>query len=399
MESVHASPTRAKQGAVAVAEISFVVGARPNFVKVAPVYQALKECAPQHDLRLIHTGQHYDHEVSDVFVADLSLPKPDAFLAVGSGTHAEQTARALVEVEKLLIDSRPALVVVAGDVNSTLAAALAAAKLHIPVAHIEAGLRSFDLSMPEEHNRKLADHLSAVLLTHSPSAVVNLGREGIAHDRVHLVGNTMIDSLFDHLDAARARRTWEKLGLEDGAYGLVTLHRPELVDAEDRLRPTVRELVALAETLPLVFPVHPRTRKRLETFGLDERLHRGGVVVVEPLGYLDFLGLESAARFVLTDSGGVQEETSALGVRCFTLRDSTERPITIELGTNTLLGVSPERIADIPAALEEAKPRRPIPLWDGRAGQRAAEALVEFLEVADGLAPRPKTTEPSPAGA
>jgi UDP-N-acetylglucosamine 2-epimerase (non-hydrolysing) len=380
-------------------EISFVVGARPNFVKVAPVYQALKAHAPQHDLRLIHTGQHYDHELSDAFVADLSLPKPDAFLAVGSGTHGEQTARALVEVERLLIDSRPALVVVAGDVNSTLAAALAAAKLHIPIAHIEAGLRSFDLSMPEEHNRKLTDHLSAVLLTHSPSAVVNLEREGIAHDWVHLVGNTMVDSLLAHLDAARERRPWEKLGLEGGAYGLVTLHRAELVDDEDRLKPTVSKLLNLAEAFPLVFPVHPRTRERLEVFGLGERLQSGGITVVEPLGYLDFLGLESAARFVLTDSGGVQEETSALGVPCFTLRDSTERPITMDLGTNVLLGLSPERITGIPPALEVARPPEPIPLWDGRAGRRAAEALVAFLERADRKAPKSEAAEPSPARA
>src|ERR687888_1352862 len=254
-----------------MARVCFVVGARPNFMKVAPVYRALEALDLGHELSLLHTGQHYDAVMSDVFVAELDLPQPDAFLGVGPGTHAEQTARTLMGVEKILLELQPALVVVAGDVNSTLGAALAAAKLQIPIAHIESGLRSFDNSMPEEHNRKLTDHLSAILLTHSPSAVENLAREGIDPASVHLVGNTMIDSLLEHLKAARGKRPWESLGLEAGTYGLVTLHRPELVDDEATLESTVSELLQLAEVLPLVFPTHPRTQQRLADGGLDLR--------------------------------------------------------------------------------------------------------------------------------
>jgi UDP-N-acetylglucosamine 2-epimerase (non-hydrolysing) len=363
-------------------------------MKVAPVYRALEALGPEHDLFLIHTGQHYDPEMSDVFVAELALPEPDVFLGVGSGTHAEQTARALIGVEKVLLERRPDLVVVAGDVNSTLAAALAAAKVGTPIAHIESGLRSFDDSMPEEHNRKLTDHLSAVLLIHSPSAATNLEREGIDQRSVHLVGNTMVDSLFSHLKVARKKRPWQKFGLKRGTYGVVTLHRPELVDQEDRLHSTVMELVNLARAFPLVFPLHPRTQDRLAASGLDERLGSGGVRILEPLGYLDFLGLESEARFVLTDSGGIQEETSALGVACFTLRNSTERPITIELGTNTLIGIDPGRVAEIPEAVADAKPGERIPLWDGHAGLRAAQAITEFFGVPEPVTRRPEHAEP-----
>jgi UDP-N-acetylglucosamine 2-epimerase (non-hydrolysing) len=347
--------------------VCFVVGARPNFMKTAPVLRALPDGL---DSLLVHTGQHYDPEMSDVFLAELGLPKPDVFLGVGSGTHGEQTAKALVGVEGVLLKHRPALVVVAGDVNSTLAGALAAVKLRIPVAHIESGLRSFDPDMPEEHNRKLTDHLSNVLLTHSEIAQENLRREGI-EDGVHFVGNTMIDSLLAHVDAARARAPWERFGLERGGFGLVTLHRPALVDDSDLLVATVDALEELARTTPLVFPVHPRTR--LPRVPAD-------VAVTEPLGYLDFVGLEAEAQFVLTDSGGVQEETSAFGVPCFTLRDNTERPVTVELGTNTVLGVRPERIPEIPSLLGEAGAPQQIPLWDGRAGERAAVVLAEFLD-------------------
>jgi UDP-N-acetylglucosamine 2-epimerase (non-hydrolysing) len=366
-----------------MAGVCFVVGARPNFMKVAPVYRALDALESELDLFVIHTGQHYDAEMSDVFVAELALPQPDVVLGVGPGTHAEQIARALVGVEGALVERRPGLVVVAGDVNSTLAAALAAAKLAIPIAHIESGLRSFDSSMPEEQNRKLTDHLSAVLLAHSPSAMTNLEREGIDPASLHLVGNTMIDSLYGHLEAARKKRPWKKLGLEAGAYGIVTLHRPELVEDDGRLQSTVKALVRLAQVFPLVFPAHPRTRKRLTALDLDRELERGGVASVAPLGYLDFLGLEAQARFVLTDSGGIQEETSALEVPCFTLRRSTERPITIELGTNTLLGVAPEKIAEIPEALAEMKLGEPIPLWDGHAGRRAAQSIAQFLGLSE----------------
>jgi UDP-N-acetylglucosamine 2-epimerase (non-hydrolysing) len=360
-----------------MAEICMVVGARPNFMKATPVYQALALLG--HDLYLVHTGQHYDVEMSAVFLEELGLPVPDVFLGIGSGTHAEQTARALVGIEEILLERFPAVVVVSGDVNSTLAGALAAAKLEIPVAHIEAGLRSFDNSMPEEHNRRLTDHLSTILFTHSMSAGSNLTREGIHDASIHHVGNTMIDSLLKHLEAARNRCPWRTLGLIPERYGLITLHRPALVDDPVLLRSTVTELIKLAKAIPLVFPVHPRTAERLSSFGLERELKSADVVVTEPLGYLEFLGLHAEAQFVLTDSGGLQEEASALGVRCFTLRNSTDRPITIELGTNTLLGVSPRRISEIPKMLTEPKPFEPIPLWDGRAGERTAGVLAAFL--------------------
>jgi UDP-N-acetylglucosamine 2-epimerase (non-hydrolysing) len=361
-------------------DICFVVGARPNFMKAAPVLRALRSLDPQLEPLLVHTGQHYDAEMSAVFLDQLGLPKPDVFLGVGSGTHAEQTARALVGVEQVLLERRPSLVIVPGDVNSTLAGALAAVKVGIPVAHLEAGLRSFDPSMPEEHNRRVTDHLSSLLLAHSQSAVDNLAAEGIEGESVHLVGNTMIDSVLEHVETARAGRPWEPLGLERGDYGVVTLHRPALVDDPERLRETVEALLELADHTPLVFPVHPRTVERLAAAGLSERLERSRLKLTKPLGYLDFLGLEAEARFALTDSGGVQEETSALGVRCFTLRDTSERPVTMELGTNVLLGLEPERIRDIPGYLEQPVLFEPIPLWDGRAGARSAAVVASFLE-------------------
>jgi UDP-N-acetylglucosamine 2-epimerase (non-hydrolysing) len=356
--------------------VCFVVGARPNFMKTAPVHRALGELSPAVERLLVHTGQHYDEGMSSIFLRELALPEPDVFLGVGSGTHAEQTGRALVAVEQVVAEQSPDLVVVAGDVNSTLAAALAAVKLHVPVAHIESGLRSFDEEMPEEHNRKLTDHLSAVLLAHSANAIENLRREGIEEARIHLVGNTMIDSLLEHAEAARALAPWERFGLEPGAYVLVTLHRPTLVDDEELLAETAAALAGLAGWLPVIFPVHPRTGLRLERSSLFETLARSGVHVCEPLGYLEFLGLEAEARAVVTDSGGVQEETSALGVSCFTLRRTTERPVTVELGTNTVLGLAPARLAEVPELVESAHDVRPIPLWDGRAGERAARVLA-----------------------
>ncbi len=361
--------------------VCFIVGARPNFMKAAPVYRALAELEPAIERLLVHTGQHYDDEMSAVFIDELELPQPDIFLGVGSGTHGEQTAKALMGVERVLLEHGFSLVVVAGDVNSTLAAALAASKLQIPVAHIESGLRSFDESMPEEVNRRLTDALSAILFTHSESAGANLLREGIDPNRIHVVGNTMIDSVLRHLPAAIARQPWSSLEIEPQSFGLVTLHRPALVDDPHLLLRTVAALSELARRFPIVFPVHPRTEARLAAAGLDaERLSETGIRLCPPLGYLEFLGLEANALFVLTDSGGVQEETSALGVRCFTLRDTTERPITVECGTNTLLGMDPDRIRTIPTLLEEEDhSARELPLWDGRAGERAASVIVDFL--------------------
>jgi UDP-N-acetylglucosamine 2-epimerase (non-hydrolysing) len=368
--------------------VCFVVGARPNFMKAAPVYRGLAELDPDTELILIHTGQHYDIRMSAIFVDELELPEPDVFLSVGSGTHAEQTAKALVGVERVLLEHRPTLVVVAGDVNSTLAGALAASKLQIPVAHIEAGLRSFDETMPEEANRRLTDHLSQILFAHSDGAVENLIREGIEASRIHLVGNTMIDSVFRHLPLALAQEPWLSFDVEPGGFALVTLHRPALVDDVELFRETVEALLDLGQELPLIFPIHPRTEAQLGVAGLDrEQLRKGGLTVCSPLGYLEFLALEAKAAFVLTDSGGIQEEASSLGVRCFTMRDTTERPVTVEFGTNTLLGVDPSRIRMIPQMLnEEIRSPIEIPLWDGRAGGRAAAVIHDFL--APSVSPR-----------
>ena len=360
------------------ARVCFVVGARPNFMKSAPVHRELAALDPSLELVLLHTGQHYDESMSDVFFRELGMPVPDEFLGVGPGTHGEQTAKALVGIERVLQERAIDLCVVAGDVNSTLAGALAAVKLGVPIAHIEAGLRSFDRAMPEEHNRVLTDHVSDILLAHSEEAITNLQREGITSG-VHLVGNTMIDSLLEHLETARARRSWGSFGVEPQRYALVTLHRPALVDDPEKLTAVTDGLIALAQIQPVLFPVHPRTLRNLEASGNEGRLRDAGVLVTEPLGYLDFLCLEADAAYVVTDSGGVQEETTALGVRCFTLRDSTERRVTEELGTNRVLGAKPERLLEIPKLLERPKPGDVVPGWDGSAGARAAEVLRRSL--------------------
>jgi UDP-N-acetylglucosamine 2-epimerase (non-hydrolysing) len=354
-----------------------VVGARPNFVKMAPVIAALDDRADVAQ-RIVHTGQHYDARMSAEVLSDLELPVPDVFLGVGSGTHGAQTARALEAVERALLDEQPDLVCVGGDVNSTLAVALAAAKLGIPVAHVEAGLRSFDWTMPEEINRVLTDRLSTILFTHSPEAATNLAAEGIDPERVRFVGNTMIDSLRRFEARAEERSPWRTLRLRRGNYVLVTLHRPSNVDPGPQLRRVVSALVELAAHTRVAFPVHPRTTERLRAEGLLTSLLDAGVDCLLPLGYLDFLGLEIGAGAIVTDSGGLQEEASALGVPCFTLRPNTERPVTITQGTNTLLGEDPAPIADIrPAELERREAH--IEGWDGHAGQRAADVIAEAL--------------------
>jgi UDP-N-acetylglucosamine 2-epimerase (non-hydrolysing) len=364
--------------AMGLGSVIHVVGARPNFVKMAPVIAALEERGDVAQ-RIVHTGQHYDERMSAEMLSDLEFPEPDIFLGVGSGTHGAQTARALEAFERVLLDEEPDLVCVGGDVNSTLAVALAAAKLGIPIAHVEAGLRSFDWTMPEEINRVLTDRLSHILFTHSPEAAANLALEGIDPVRVRFVGNTMIDSLRRFQSRAEARTPWQLLGLERGDYVLVTLHRPSNVDTGPQLRRIVDALVGLAGHTRVIFPVHPRTTERLRAEGLVSSLVGAGVACMEPLGYLDFLGLQIGAGAVVTDSGGVQEEASALGVPCFTLRENTERPVTISQGTNTLLGEDPAPIADIrPRQLEHRVAR--IEGWDGYAGQRAAEVVALALK-------------------
>ena len=353
----------------------YVVGARPNFVKMAPVVAALRRTLPDAQHRLVHTGQHYDSEMSELFLRELAMPEPDHRLGVGSGTHAVQTARVMEALERVVLDEPPELAFVPGDVNSTLGAALVFAKLGIPYAHVESGLRSFDRSMPEEINRIVADEFGSLLFVHSEEAVANLASEGIDASRVHFVGNTMIDSLVVFEPHFRALDAAGSLGLERGKYLLVTLHRPSLVDG-DELDVALRHLDALAADLPVVFPVHPRTHPRI-----DERRY-GRIRFMPPLGYLEFLSLESDARAVLTDSGGIQEETTYLGVPCFTLRSTTERPVTIRLGTNTLLGLEPDRVAsilDLLAQQPNVLRQPPPPLWDGRAAGRIADVVAEYV--------------------
>ncbi|WP_250290672.1 non-hydrolyzing UDP-N-acetylglucosamine 2-epimerase [Frankia sp. CiP1_Cm_nod1] len=349
--------------------VLFVAGARPNFMKVAPVLAAA--VARGAVTTLVHTGQHYDAAMSGVFFDELGLRAPDHFLAAGSGSHAGQTAGVMTAFEPLLAAVRPDVVVVVGDVNSTLACALVTAKSGIPLAHVEAGLRSRDWSMPEEVNRVVADRVSDLLFATSPDAAGNLRQEGYRPDQVHLVGNVMVDTLLANIERARARPVLSRLGLRAGGYGLVTLHRPSNVDDPDVLSGLLEALGKVAERCPLVFPLHPRTRARVEG-----RLP-AGVATLPPAGYLDFLALQAGARVVLTDSGGVQEETTVLGVPCLTLRDNTEREVTVTEGTNQVIGTDPERIVAVAAEVlaYPPRPRRPA-LWDGRAGERIAEILL-----------------------
>jgi UDP-N-acetylglucosamine 2-epimerase (non-hydrolysing) len=361
------------------ASVLAVVGARPNFVKTAPVVAALDE-QEGISVRLLHTGQHYDKALSGGFIERLGMREPDANLGVGSGTHAEQTAAALRGVEADLQAHPADLVLVAGDVNSTMAAALAATKLHTSVGHIESGLRSRDWEMPEEVNRVVTDRVSDLLLCTSEDAVENLAAEGIAGDGVQLVGNTMIDSLFRLLEGVDRPALLARNAVEAGNFVLVTLHRPALVDDPELLGGTMEALAEVADSLPVIFPVHPRTKARLDDSGFSGW---GKVTLADPMDYTDFIGLEADARLVITDSGGVQEETSVLGVPCLTYRSTTERPVTIELGTNTLVPVEPEalRAAASQALAGDPPDQAPqIPLWDGRAGPRAAEAIVAFLD-------------------
>jgi UDP-N-acetylglucosamine 2-epimerase (non-hydrolysing) len=354
-----------------------VVGARPNFMKIAPVIEALG--AARLTAPLVHTGQHYDEAMNDRFFAELAIPRPDVNLEVGPGSHAVQTAEIMRRFEPVLDERKPDAVLVVGDVNSTIACALVAAKKGVRVIHVEAGLRSWDRSMPEEINRVLTDQISDLLFTTEKDAAANLAREGIDSARVHFVGNVMIDTLRRNL--ARARPAAETLaaagaGFRDG-YALLTLHRPSNVDDPMVLARLVGCIAAIARRVPVAFPMHPRTRGRLEAAGLDRALAEAGVVAMAPVGYLDMLGLMKDARLVLTDSGGVQEETTALGVPCFTLRDNTERPVTVTDGTNTVVGTDPAAIegafADLLAT--GGKAGRIPELWDGRAAERIARVV------------------------
>jgi UDP-N-acetylglucosamine 2-epimerase (non-hydrolysing) len=357
-------------------QLDHVIGARPNFIKAAPVIRALRERGIEQ--RVVHTGQHYDDRMSDVFFRELDLPAPDVYLGVGSGTHAAQTAATMVGLERAWAEHPPALVVVYGDVNSTLAASLVAAKRSISSAHVEAGLRSFDRSMPEEINRIVSDLMAELLFTTSPEANDLLRSTGVPAERIHFVGNPMIDTLLAHRTAFESTEERDRLGLSE-TYGVVTLHRPSNVDGVDNARAVVGALDDLAALLPLVIPLHPRGRATLEAAGLRDR---DRLRVVEPLGYVAFLSLVAGARLVLTDSGGIQEETTILDVPCLTMRPNTERPITISHGTNRL--VTPGEVAEAATSIL-AGPVRPTgrrpPLWDGHAGERIADAIADWLRV------------------
>jgi UDP-N-acetylglucosamine 2-epimerase (non-hydrolysing) len=366
-----------------------VVGARPNFMKMAPILRALAGHQPPLSALLVHTGQHYDASMSDQLFADLRLPRPDINLEVGSGSHAVQTAEVMKRFEPALDEHKPSCVLVVGDVNSTLACTLVAVKKGVPVVHVEAGLRSYDRKMPEEINRVLTDQVADRLYTTERSALANLLREGVAADRVCFTGNVMIDSLLSNREAARpAAATLQAHGADPAVlnhpkgYGVVTLHRPSNVDSADTLRVLLGVLREVAAQLPLVFALHPRTRNNIERFGLQQLLDPQSMVLLPPQGYLEMVGLMAGATLVLTDSGGLQEETTALGVPCLTMRENTERPITVEQGTNTMVGRDVQAIrhgvAEILAG--RGKHGRVPEYWDGRAAERIAADLYTWLQ-------------------
>ncbi len=358
-----------------------VVGVRPNFMKIAPIMSALEQHTNVEQL-LVHTGQHYDPEMSQVFFDDLGIPRPDVDLGLGSGQHGSQTGRMMIELERVFAELRPDCVVVVGDVNSTMAGALVAAKLRMPCAHVEAGLRSFDRSMPEEINRIVTDRVADLLLTHSADADENLLAEGVPNTAIHLVGNVMIDTLLTHLEHAKRRPTLDSVGVAPGAYALATLHRPSNVDDRIVLESFLDTLEWIQQKLAVVLPLHPRTRRRLGEFSLLERATiMPNLKLIEPLGYLDFLALTASSKFVLTDSGGLQEETTVLGIPCLTLRACTERPVTVSVGTNTVVGSDPQMIRNAVGEILAGRGKAgTIPeLWDGRASQRAARVLIGNL--------------------
>ena len=356
-------------------KLLMIAGARPNFIKVAPLWAALSP-DDHFSLKLVHTGQHYDYAMSGQFFQELGLPHPDYHLEAGSGSHAQQTAEILKRLEPVLLAERPAAVVVVGDVNSTLAGALAAKKLGVDVIHVEAGLRSFDRSMPEEINRLVTDAISDLFLVTEESGRYNLLREGAPPERIHLVGNLMIDSLHCHLKPALQSDARQRLIGGEGRFGLITLHRPANVDHEDQLTQILQALDEIALEVPLYWPVHPRTRAKLEGLTYSREIH-----LLEPLGYLDFLSLQAQSTIVLTDSGGIQEETTVLGVSCLTIRENTERPITIECGTNRLAGTTKASILKAWRQLlsEPQKERKTPPFWDGKAGERCHAVLSAYF--------------------
>lgn len=360
-------------------KVLLIAGARPNFMKVAPIYAEMKRRLAEFSPKIVHTGQHYDASMSDAFFDDLGMPKPDIHLGAGSASHAVQTAKIMTEFEPIVLSEKPDWVLVVGDVNSTIACALVCAKLGVKVAHVEAGLRSRDRSMPEEINRILTDSISDLLFTTSQDADENLKNEGISSDKIRFVGNVMIDSLLEHLKLAERSTIRENLNLNNRDYAVLTLHRPSNVDDRQTFSGILDALLNISEKLPIIFPAHPRTKAKIEEFGFAERIINSNLRLIEPLGYLDFMQLYSGAKLVLTDSGGLQEESTVLGIPCLTLRHNTERPITIELGTNVLVGTDPEKIKfaaeNALSKHQNSNPQIP-PLWDGKAAKRICDALL-----------------------
>ena len=370
-------------------KVIHVVGTRPNFMKVGPIMVEMARYEGIFHQILVHTGQHYDDGMSQVFFADLGLPQPDIYLNVGSGSHAEQTARVMLAFEPVLLKHNPALLLVVGDVNSTLACTLVASKLGVPVAHVEAGLRSFDRTMPEEINRMLTDQIADLLFTTERSARENLIRQGVEEEKIHFVGNVMIDTLLRHRERAQSLAVVEEYGLEPKGFALLTLHRPSNVDEPEVLSGLLDGLAEIQRRIPIIFPAHPRTMERMREFGFGGRMTAMAALrVTEPLGYLKFMNLMANARLVLTDSGGIQEETTILGVPCLTLRENTERPVTVTQGTNTVVGCDPGRIVTEALAIVDGKsePGRVPELWDGQAASR----IVKVLELWKG---RMETTQ------
>ncbi|KKK44718.1 MAG: hypothetical protein Lokiarch_16080 [Candidatus Lokiarchaeum sp. GC14_75] len=358
-------------------DIFIVGGARPNFMKIAPL---IKEFKRQNiKFKLIHTGQHYDYNMSKIFFDNLGIVKPDYFLNVGSGSHAVQTAKIMVEFEKILIKESPNLIIVVGDVNSTIACALVTKKLNTELAHIEAGLRSFDVKMPEEINRRLTDQIADYLFVTEESGVINLKNEGIDSSRIFFVGNMMIDTLISNLEKARKTNFYKALDLICGSYGLVTIHRPSNVDSREDLERIIEKLNFIQSKIKIVFPIHPRTRKNMKKFNLDLELNKNNIVLTEPLGYLDFLNLMINAKLIITDSGGIQEEASYLKIPILTLRKNTERPITVEKGTNTLIGNDFSKLKiNLENVLSNSyKKGQSIEKWDGKTSQRIVTIIKE----------------------
>ncbi|NOY51637.1 MAG: UDP-N-acetylglucosamine 2-epimerase (non-hydrolyzing) [Chlorobi bacterium] len=357
-----------------------VVGARPNFIKIAPVHRAFQKYGKSIEHKICHTGQHFDEKMSKIFFDELLMPKPDFYLGLGGGSHAVQTAKIMMEFEKILIEEKPDLVIVPGDVNSTLAASIVAVKLHIPVAHVESGLRSFDRRMPEEINRILTDEISDYLFVTEKSGLENLEHEGVSKNKVYFVGNVMIDSLIHFMPVIDKSNVLEELKLRKGEYILSTFHRPSNVDTKKDLQELIKAINMIASLEKLVFPVHPRTRNNMINFGLFDNINEN-VILLDPIGYIEFLSLTKNAKLVITDSGGIQEETTFLGIQCITVRDSTERPVTSEIGTNHIIGTDLDKVVASAKHILDGniKVGRLPDLWDGKAAERIAELIYKSI--------------------